>query len=194
MHPYATDSEERVHVVVVLALLSVAIMFGFHIVLSKTGIQWPWWLEAPSVWGIFGGLYKWFDKKMWKCRWWRKISLVKVPDLNGCWSVQGRSSTFDENFAGEVHIRQTWTRLSVTMETERSRSHSLTASLLLNQPEGITLSYEYRNEPKPNALCTMHAHRGTAVLRLRDEGLLEGEYYSGRDRLNCGELRLRRIR
>lgn len=193
MHPYATDSTERVNVVVLSAFLSVAITYGFHIILSKTGIQWPWWLEAPSVWGVFGGLYMWFDKRLWRYQWLRRIGIVKVPDLNGEWNVQGHSTNYDEDFTGTIHIRQTWTHLSVTLETKRSRSHSLTASLLLNQPDGITLSYEYRNEPKPNALPTMHAHRGTTALRLKDE-ILEGEYYSGRDRLNYGTLSLRRAR
>jgi len=194
MHPYATDSKERVSVVVALSFLSIGIMYGFHILLAKTGIQWPWWVEAPSVLSVFGGLYMLFDKRLWRLKWLQRIGVVKVPDLNGRWSVQGHSSTSNEDFTGEIHIRQTWTHIRITLETEHSRSHSLTASLLLEQPEGVTLNYEYRNEPKPSALCTMHAHRGTAVLRLRDEGLLEGEYYSGRDRLNCGELRLRRIR
>jgi len=194
MHPYATDSKERANVVAFLALLSVAITYGFHVSLSKAGIQWPWWLEAPSVWGVFGGLYMLFDKRLWRYKWLRKIGIVKVPDFNGQWNVHGHSINHKEDFTGIIHIRQTWTRLSVTLETERSRSHSLTASLLLNQPDGITLSYEYRNEPKPNALSTMHAHKGTTVLRSKDEGILEGEYYSGRDRLNYGILSLRRAR
>jgi len=150
MHPYATDSKERVHVVVMLALLSVAITYGFHAILTKTGVQWPWWLEAPSVWGVFGGLYLWFDKKLWRSKLLRKIGFVKIPDL----------------------------------------SHSLTASLLVHQPDGITLSYEYKNEPKHNAPCTMHAHRGTAVLRLKRGYSMDGEYYTGRDRLNFGVLNL----
>jgi len=195
MHPYATDSKERVNIVVALALLSVAITYSFHILLSKSGTQWPWCLEAPSVWGVFGGFYVVFDKWLWRQKWLHKVGFVRIQDLNGRWSVEGHSSTYNnEDFAGEIHIRQTWTHLSIVMETDRSRSQSLTASLLLNQPDGITLSYEYRNEPKPNALPTMHTHRGTVVLRLRDEGFLEGDYYSGRDRLNYGSLTLRRRR
>jgi len=190
MHPYATDSKERVHVVVMLALLSVAITYGFHAILTKTGVQWPWWLEAPSVWGVFGGLYLWFDKKLWRSKLLRKIGFVKIPDLNGHWVVQGQSTTFKEEFSGEIFIQQTWTHLSVTMETKHSRSHSLTASLLVHQPDGITLSYEYKNEPKHNAPCTMHAHRGTAVLRLKRGYSMDGEYYTGRDRLNFGVLNL----
>ncbi|RMH33655.1 MAG: hypothetical protein D6694_15480 [Gammaproteobacteria bacterium] len=196
MHPYATDSKERVNIVVFLALLSVAIAYGIHlvltIVLTNCGTQWPWWAEAPSVMGVFGALNTLFDKRLWRHKWLHRVGVVKVPDLNGRWSAKGHSSTYNEDFSGHIHIRQTWTHISITMETESSRSHSLTASLLLNQPEGIILSYEYRNEPKPNALPTMHVHRGTAVLRLNEEGQLEGEYYSGRDRMNYGSLSLKR--
>ena len=190
MHPYVTNSKERVRVVVCLALLSVIIMYGFHVFLSKAGILWPWWLEAPSVWGVFGVLYRWFDIQLWRFPWLRKIRIVEVPDLNGQWRVQGYSATDEKSFTGKVFIQQTWTQISITMETEYSRSHSLTASLLLNQPDGTTLSYEYRNEPKANAPSTMHAHRGTAVLYLSDNNSLEGEYYSGRDRQNYGTLQL----
>jgi hypothetical protein len=80
----------------------------------------------------------------------------------------------------------------VYLETEHSTSRSLAASLLLNQPEGPTLIYQYRNEPKPNAEKTMHAHMGTALLRLKNAECMEGEYYSGRDRQNYGSLILRR--
>jgi len=190
MHPYATDSKERVCIVFALAFLSVFITYGFHVILTKTGLQWPWWLENPAVWGVFWGLYTWFDKKLWRCKWLHEIRVIKVPDLNGQWNVQGYSSTHKQDFTGKVFIRQTWTQISITMETEHSRSHSLTASLLVNQPDGITLSYEYRNEPKFNAPSTMHAHRGMTELRIKSEELLEGEYYTGRDRSNYGVLHL----
>jgi hypothetical protein len=40
----------------------------------------------------------------------------------------------------------------------------------------------------------MHAHRGTAVLKLSDDGKeLSGEYYSGRDRQNYGTLLIAKV-
>jgi len=192
MHPYATDSRERTNIVFFLAMLSIFIAYSFHSLLTKTGAQWPWWAETPSAMGVLGVLYTLFDNKLWRYRWLHRIGVVKVPDLNGRWSVKGHSSTYGEDFFGEALIRQTWTHISIAIETQHSRSHSLTASLLLNQLNGITLSYEYRNEPKPSAKTTMHAHRGVAILYLRDKNLLEGEYYSGRDRQNYGVFRLER--
>ena len=193
MHPYATNSSERKNVVVAIALLSVVFGWCLHWVIEWSGLQLPWWVDAPSVIGIFGILYELFDKWLWRVSILRRIGIVKVPDLNGRWDVEGHTS-FDSNlsFSGEIVIQQTWTAISVFMEATNSRSHSLSASLLVEQPEGCILSYEYRNEPKPRAPSTMHAHRGTCVLRLKDAEFLEGEYYSGRDRQNYGGLLLRR--
>ena len=193
MHPYATNSSERKNVVVAIALLSVVFGWCLHWVIEWSGLQLPWWVGAPSVIGSFGILYQLFDKWLWRIAVFRKIGIVKVPDLNGRWDVEGHTS-FDRNlsYSGESVIQQTWTRISVFMETDDSRSYSLSASLFVEQPEGCILSYEYQNDPKPGTPLTMHAHRGTCVLRVKDSSLLQGEYYSGRDRQNYGSLLLRR--
>ena len=54
-----------------------------------------------------------------------------------------------------------------------------------------TLDYMYVNEPGAGALESMHAHRGTAMLEFKD-GVLEGDYYTGRDRREIGTIRLQR--
>ncbi len=192
MHPYATDSEERRRVPLIIAFVSVGLAYVFHQQLMvHMNIQPSWWMESPSVLFIAGALYGAFDKWLW--RWFRRLGIVKVPDIQGQWEVEGYTS-FEQMkpFKAKVTIRQTWTHISVYLETEHSTSRSLAASLLLNQPEGPTLIYQYRNEPKPNAEKTMHAHMGTALLRLKDAECMEGEYYSGRDRQNYGSLILRR--
>jgi len=90
-------------------------------------------------------------------------------------------------------IRQNWSAINIMFETEHSRSHSLTAAIITESPLGTVVHYEYLNEPKPKARETMHAHKGTARLILKGESL-EGEYYTGRDRQNYGDLSLRRLR
>jgi len=195
MHPYATDSEERRSVLVIIVFLSiflsVLLAYVFHQLMVRMNIQLLWLVSPPSALGITVALYEAFDKWLW--RWFRRLGIVKVPDIQGQWEVEGYTS-FDQmkSFKAKVTIRQTWTQISVYLETEYSASRSLAASLLLNQPEGPTLIYQYRNEPKPNAEKTMHAHMGTALLRLRSAECMEGEYYSGRDRQNYGGLILRR--
>jgi len=191
VHPYATDSEERQNVLLGIALASVGLAYVCHWLMVHMNIQAPWWVESPSVLGIAGVLYKAFDKWLW--RWFRKLGIVKVPDLQGQWQVDGYTS-FEQtkSFKANATIRQTWTHISVYLETEQSISRSLAASLSSNQLEGAVLIYQYRNEPKPNAVETMHAHIGTALLRLKNAECMEGEYYSGRDRQNYGGLTLRR--
>jgi predicted XRE-type DNA-binding protein len=192
MHPYAIDSEERRYVLLGIALVSVGLAYGFHWLMLHMNIQAPWWVELPSVPGIAGVLYEAFDKWLW--RWFRKIGIVKIPDIQGQWEVDGYTS-FEQkrSFKAKVIIRQTWTHISVYLETEQSSSRSLAASLSFNQPEGAVLIYHYLNEPKPNAMKTMHAHKGTAILRLKNDECMEGDYYSGRDRQNYGRLTLRRV-
>jgi hypothetical protein len=55
----------------------------------------------------------------------------------------------------------------------------------------VVLGYEYINEPYAHAVGSMH--RGTARLRLTGDGeVLEGEYYTGRDRKCHRTLRVNR--
>lgn len=195
MHPYATDSPERLNIIFGLAVFSVGLAYLLHAGVSFLGIQFPWWAESPSMMGIFGLLYQLFEKRLWRWKILRRMRIVGVPDLNGEWSVEGRTSFDSEKiFSANAIIKQTWTKISVWLETPESLSHSISASILIEQPGGVTLSYEYRNEPKANAKGTMHAHRGTAVLKLKGNGCeLEGEYYSGRDRLNYGALLFKKV-
>lgn len=178
-----------------IAFLSVALTYGLHWFTKALNWQMPWWVDAPSVWGIGGILYKLFDEYLWRMQLLHRIAITKLPDLSGKWQGTGYTS-FEEGkpYEVELQIRQTWTHLSVYLETAQSRSRSLTASLLVNEPEGAVLTYEYRNEPKANALPSMHSHRGTAVLRLRNTDCLDGDYYSGRDRQNYGGLTITRVR
>jgi hypothetical protein len=58
----------------------------------------------------------------------------------------------------------------------------------------IMLSYEYINEPRVSATASMHMHRGTGRFVLSGGGnVLEGEYYSGRDRQTFGTVRLEKV-
>ncbi len=193
MHPYSTDSHERKNIVLAIAVVSVGFAYAFHQAVESLGLKVPWWIDAPSVMSIFGVLYEVFDKWLWRLRFLRKVGVVKVPNLNGEWEGEGQSSFNETRYQVRVTIRQRWTSLRVFLESENSMSRSLTASVLVEQPEGPTLSYEYRNDPKPNAPSTMHSHRGTAILRLKSENELNGEYYSGRDRVNYGSITLRRV-
>jgi len=194
MHAYTTDSTERKFVPLYIAGASVLAAWVLNRVLGAMQFALPWWIDAPSVIGFYGLLYAIFDKYLWRWRIFRTIGVVKVPDLNGTWNGYVASS-FDKHatkYDAILRIVQNCTRISVILETDYSKSSSLIAAIVTEDP-GTVLSYEYLNEPIPNAKHTMHTHRGTARLTMQSNGkALEGEYYTGRDRQNFGILRFER--
>ena len=193
MHPYVIDSEERVSVVCCIALLSVLFAWGLGELQTMLNFSFPWWVDAPSVLGFFGLFYKLVDRCLWNSRVFQRLGVTKTPDLNGNWNVEICSS--HNNFASvtiaEVTIKQSWTRLSVSLKGMHSRSASRIASILIDHPGQPLITYEYINEPNFNALPTMHIHYGFTRLYLSDDKLnLTGDYYTGRDRSNWGTLSL----
>ena len=86
---------------------------------------------------------------------------------------------------------QRWSKLIIRLDATSSRSHSVSATLRVGDLLYPALDYMYVNEPLLNALETMNAHRGTAMLELRG-GVLAGEYYTGRGRREIGTIQLRR--
>lgn len=194
MHPYATDSSERKYIPLVLAGLAIAAALGFSRLLARLAFTVPWWIDAPSTMGIYGIMHTLFDKKLWRINLLRQFGLVKLPILEGDWHGT-LSTSFDEHASRhdvEVQIKQSWTRIVLSLRGRDSKSHTVAATLLTESFEGVVFSYQYRNEPLPHAVETMQIHYGTARLTLADSGVLEGEYYSGRGRQKYGSIRLER--
>ena len=189
MHPYSIDIEERKNILLFLAISSIVLTWIFYKILGNYQISLSWWIENPSVLFFYGLLFVAFDKWLW--RYFRVIGLVKTPNLNGEWN--GYIKTSFDNHSSEVKatlkIFQNWTRIKILLNTDQSSSQSETASIIIDTPEGKYLSYQYINDPRPNAVKTMSIHRGTARLLFDEKkNSLEGEYYSGRDRQNFGSL------
>ena len=195
MHPYATESIERKYVPLYIAAISLLAAWGLNKTLTILQIAPPWWFDAPSVVGFYGLFYSIFDRWLWRKLILRQIGLLKIPDLNGTWDgyVVSSFDAHDTRHDASIEILQSWTRISITLRTENSKSHSLIATIITKNPSGMVLSYEYLNEPKANARETMHTHEGTAWLTLVNSGeMFEGEYYTGRDRQNYGSLHFER--
>ena len=191
MHPYQIEGTERM--AIVIAVVSGFLVWGLDVALGAIDFQPQWWLSVPSFAGCYSGLYWLFDHYVWRLGPLRKLKFIQLPDLNGEWVGKVESSYNQDGraYSVSVVILQRWSKILVRLETERSRSRSITASLrtidLLN-PE---LSYQYMNEPRSNAPSTMGMHRGTAVLELIGSGL-EGDYYTGRGRGEVGTIKLSR--
>lgn len=191
LHPYATDSDERKLIPLYLAGLAIASAIGLSSVLQR--VQLPGWLDVPATAGFYGLYYEAFRRRVWRMQTLHKWGCVKVPVLSGKW--HGHVVTSFDELKGkhpiEAEIVQDWTHISIKMKSAYSRSESLVGSILVG--DDVVFDYEYRNEPLPGAVETMHTHRGTASLLISNDcRSLSGDYYSGRDRQNFGFLYLER--
>jgi hypothetical protein len=194
MHHYGTDSNERKYVPLFLAALAITTALGFSQLLLWVHVIIPWWLDAPSTMGFYGFFYALFDRKLWRGGLLHRLGIVKVPVVDGHWQGFLRSSHENHSLDHrvDVQVKQTWTRISVRLESGSSHSHTTVAHIHIFSPEGVVLSYQYQNDPAPGALDAMQIHHGTARLRVVDENNLDGEYYSGRGRQNYGSIILRK--
>ena len=196
MHPYATDSNERRLIPRLIAVLGIIAALVVDRLLTLTPLTVPWWFDSPAVLGFYGIFYSIFNKLLWKCKIFRKIGLVKLPNLNGSWSGYVTSS-FDEHsteYETAFTIKQDWNRISIIGEFKMSKSHSTSASVLIDDKAGITVNFSYTNEPSVKAIETMEMHHGFNSVTLSPNGKeMSGNYYSGRGRQNIGQLVLEKV-
>lgn len=186
MHPYFHPAQRTA--TVIKAVLSVLLAF----LINNLGIAFPWWFDAPAVFGVYGLVAWLYNHHLWHLKHLR--TLHKIPYLAGAYDVSVRGS-YDEHATvhnGLASIRQSWTHLSVTLQFTASNSVSTTASILTT-PEGHVLQYMYTNEPRSSAPTTMNTHRGAVTLSINENSSnWAGEYFTGRGRMTHGELHFRR--
>lgn len=149
---------------------------------------------AVTNFSLFGLLFVMFDKYIWRIRAVRQ--LFGLPDLNGCWTCQGRQFDCDgkviQEWDGVATIVQTWSRLSVAIATNSSRSRSGPASIERDEGHGIKLLYTYQNEPSPGN-PELSPHRGTCELLFNQDCTeATGMYFNDHHRRSFGELKLTR--
>ena len=194
MHVYASDTVDRRMAPFIIALVAIGISWIIFQIIAASKVIFPWWLEAPSVMGMYGIIYKLYDQLLWHMRI-KNIPLSLISDMRGTWCIEIRSSYDDRKYFGVLYLRQSWSKILIELQTEYSRSFSIMANLTEKKSSEMGLKYEYRNEPKSLSESTMAQHKGTTHLRpvLGDKDALEGEYYSDKGRGNFGQMRCERI-
>jgi hypothetical protein len=175
--------------------LAIALAWVTSKSLTAAHLSVPWWVDAPSSLAFYGGLYALFDEYIWQKSVVHKLGLVRIPNLTGRWrgylitSFDGHAKRHDLM----IHIFQSWTQIVIYLTTATSMSRSCTAVIQVDDPEGVSLVYQYENQPLANATRTMHMHYGTAMLRISNGGCLAGDYYAGRDRQTFGRICCKRL-
>lgn len=191
MHGYASDNFFRgPKVYFAFGALAIAAASGLRALAAMPQLAGHVDAAALSAGVIYGGLIF-----LYECWGWRWLSTIK--NLNGTWVG---SITTSHNGGTTVpcvmRVRQTWTRMTIELETEQSRSRTTMAALYENQPGDVGLKYEYVSEPRNLAVQTMHTHRGVctmAIAPISEEARLSGDYFTGRGRETRGEIILHRM-
>jgi hypothetical protein len=171
-----------------IAILGVLCAFAWGAGTSALGWAAPWWLDTPAVFGFYGLLSWVYEHWLWRTGIFKRMH--GIPDLTGRYRVIIRTS-FDEHTSpkeGTAVISQSWTRFVVRLETEFSTSRSQGAWLAEAPGAGFCLTYVYGNTPRSSAASVLTPHEGTAIVMFDETRRGNGTYYTGRGRMNHGEL------
>lgn len=189
MHSYSIDTEERIKILSIMGIISVYIKNSLEKTISEFLPNFFVPLSALFVFSILFLLYNHFIWK-WVC----KLPLGQVtPNLNGLYTGVLKSSydEYNEPHKITMSIKQSWTKILITLHTETSKSCSKTASLLLNTKCDPMLLYFYQNDPHIDSKSSMEIHYGTCEHTYNKENkTLDAWYYSGRGRNTTGTIQL----
>lgn len=184
--------------VLFLVGISTLLTYAFSYCLSSLDITVPFYVETPSVLGIYAILFWLFDKYLWKFSIFRKLGIVISSDLNGKWVgiIKSSYDNFLTETKAEIVIEQTATKVKLCGTFNKSKSVSVHENFGKSEVDNqVALFYFFRNEPSYDAVETMAIHEGSAKLLYdQSKDTLTGYYYSGRDRNNHGTIEVKRVK
>ena len=193
MHPYSTDATRQVRVMLLLAVTAIGLAYLLDRSWTILHVKSPWWLDTPAVLGFYGLCWRLYDEYLWRLGPVTR-TLSGVPNLAGQWTGTILSSYRDqEPIEATLMVRQTSSRLLVTLETVTSKSHSTMASLCSAPGPANGLQYAFANTPRSLSKKTMLPHSGVAQLVLSADGSqLTGDYETNRFRATNGRMEFHR--
>lgn len=198
MHDYSVNNRDRDNLIYIMVVISAFV--GPLLTLSMTKFS-GWakrtfphlglgYTSTVSSGVVFAIIYQLYDKWLWRIP---GLNYLKIPNLNGKWKGNVRSSYDDyaKDYPIEIRIKQTFSQIEITLSNETSSSDS---SMAVIYPSGThpKLTYFYYNRPRNKSNEEMKAHPGVAELEIIDKETLHGDYFSGKHRLRTGEMTVKR--
>lgn len=127
--------------------------------------------KTVSISGIFAVCY---ERYLWKFN-----PFESLPRLAKNYTGE-LTSTFDKKSRTlKIEIKQTLMSIRVRFNTDESQSDALSAEIIELNDE-LFLVYTYLNVPKAQFISESPIHYGTAILNIRKNRDLEGNYFTGR--------------
>lgn len=187
MHDYSLRGHPRERLIFYIAAAAFSLMPLITTLKGWIGVG-----VAITTFAVFSVIFMLFDRFVWRTGLFRKV--FRLPDLNGNWNCVGTQLDEDGNvtseWTGSVTISQTWSRISVALQTESSRSRSGPASIECDEGHGFRLLYTYQNEPAPGQK-PLAPHRGTSELIFDDNcQAADGLYFNDHNRKSFGRMKL----
>ena len=197
MHPYAININDKAKVYWIIVPLSLFTGYCVNNGLKAFDFYqtYSWIIDVPSSGlAFFAIFYQLFDKYIWKL--FAKMKFwFKTPVLSGEYAGELLSSRDDmkEPTPIIIKIQQTLTRIKISLHTSQSTSKSEMAAILVDEPDGPLLIYEFINDHRKVADPNLTIHRGTTRLTFNeDTNTLIGTYYTSPERKNYGQINVKR--
>ena len=187
MHDYSMRGHPRERLIFYIAAAAFSLMPLITTLQGWVGVS-----VAVTTFAIFSGLFLLFDRFLWRIGPFRRT--CRLPDLNGKWTCAGSQIDSDgsvtNEWSADVVITQTWSRISVALQTDTSRSRSGPASIECDEGHGFRLLYTYQNDPVPGSQ-SLAPHKGTCEL-IFDEACTsaDGLYFNDHNRQSFGRIKL----
>jgi hypothetical protein len=189
MHAYSMKDCARERYVLYLALIAAAAAAIAQQIAGYLGVA----VSLGTV-AIFTALFLAFDNWAWKHRLFGRV--VAIPDLNGTWKLTGNSIADGgekREWNAIARIKQSWSRIAISIETDLSRSRSGLAAIERDPGHGFRLIYGYLNEPK-SPDDELGIHRGTCeVIFSESLDTGQGTYFNDHQRRTVGTMEWTRI-
>lgn len=189
MHTYSMQGCPRERYIFYISLMAIG-----GITIAKQAAGYFGVVISVGSAGVFGLLFFIFDRYLWHIPIISRV--IGIPDLGGTWHVTGKTDGADEverDWNGEVRIKQTWSHIAISLETENSRSRSTMASLERDIGHGFRVIYGYANEPK-DTTDKLITHRGTCeVIFSPNLDSANALYFNDHQRRTCGTIAWKRI-
>ncbi len=196
MHPYAININDKVKVYWIIIPLSLIAGYFVNEGLKSFAFYqtYSWIIDVPSSGlAFFAIFYQLFDKYIWQ--WFAKNKFwFKTPLLRGEYTGVLLSSRdgMKEPIEIEIKIKQTLTRIIISLHTSQSTSKSEMASITVDEPDGPLLIFEYINDLRKVADPALTIHRGTTRLTFNENNkTLIGTYYTSPERKNYGQINVK---
>lgn len=172
MHEYILTHHDRKLTYYLAATLSGIIGIAVTFLVGKFSAIFGKVVAAPSGLAVFTLVLLGLDHALIKWSIFYKWGLINIPNLNGAWAVKVQSSKNDgKTIDAKITIHQTYTKLRVRLETEKSRSVSKMASIEMEDPTCYKFRYEYAAEYSASP-CEIYRHHGvTEVILISEDHL-----------------------